>query len=131
MADGGYLELELDELRIEEVEQYVVGALAINHRELEFLVMQALLDTSLCGLIAHSVVFVGRSLHIVQSRFFRPIEAGDEHLCQADIFRPCDSVLLILPKLFDTKVRTHTCYARIAQNPLELGSRIFGEAAET
>src|SRR6516165_2305281 len=42
LADGGNLKLELDELRVEKIEQEVIGALAVDGGKFEVLVMQAL-----------------------------------------------------------------------------------------
>src|SRR6266478_815152 len=129
-ADGGDLELELDELGIEKFQQQVIGPLTINHRELKVLIMKTLLDTSLGRQFSHFVVFVGRALDIIHSRFGGAVEAGHDHLRQADIFGPGNAGLLILAEFLDAEVRTHTGDARIAQNFPELVSGVFGEAAE-
>src|SRR6266849_4089174 len=92
--------------------------------------MKALLDASLGGKFAHFVVFVGRALDVVHRRFRGAVEAGDDHLLQADIFGPGKPALLILPEFLDAEMRTHTGDTGIAQNFLELGSRVFGEAGE-
>ncbi len=47
LADGGNLELELDELGIEKFKQQVVGALTVHHRKLKVFVVKALLNTGL------------------------------------------------------------------------------------
>src|SRR5205809_5275889 len=67
LADGGNLELELDELGIEKLEQQVIRALAVHGRKLEVFVMKALLEAGLGGKFAHFVVFVGGALDVVQS----------------------------------------------------------------
>src|ERR1700733_6962952 len=96
-ADGRNLKLELDQLRIEQAEQYVVGPFALHHRELKVFVVKSLLNAGLGGSLSHFVVFIGGPLHLIQGRVFWSVEAGHEHLCQADILRPTDSALLILP----------------------------------
>src|SRR5213080_2366853 len=130
LADGGDLELELDELGIEKFEQHVVGALAVHGRKLEVFVVKALLEAGLGGKFAHFVVFVGGALDVVQSWLLGAFEAGHDHLREADIFRPGNAGLLIVAKLLDAEVRTDAGDAGIGQNFAELGARVFGEAAE-
>src|SRR5882757_9043423 len=130
LADGGNLELEFDEPGIEKVEQQVVGALAVNHGELEVLIVKALLDTGFSGKFAHFVVFAGGALHVIHGGFLGPAEAGHDHLRQADILGPGNACLLIVAQLLDAEVRTNTGDTGIAQNFLEFGSAVFGEASE-
>src|SRR5437879_8697371 len=84
LANGGDLELELDELGIEKFEQHVVGALAVHRRKLEVLVMKALLEAGLGGEFSHLVVFLGGALDVGQSRFFGVLQSGDGLLCDVD-----------------------------------------------
>src|SRR5258708_10867609 len=122
LADGGNLELEVDEPGIEKLEQQVVGALAVNHGELEVLIVKALLDTGFGREFAHFVVFIGGTLHVIHDGFLGAVECGYHHLPQADILGPGDPGLLILAELLDAEVRTYTGDAGIAQNFTELGS---------
>ena len=110
------LELKLDQLRIEKAQQQVIRPLAIHHAQLEILVMKSLLDTHLGRTLAHFVVFIGRSLHVIHGRLLRPFERRHNHLRQADVFRPGNATILIIPQFLDTEVRTRACHSRVAQN---------------
>src|SRR6267378_915 len=89
-----------------------------------------MVDTSFGRLHTHLVVFVGHPLHVIQSWILRPVEAWHQHLRQADIFRPGDGAMLILPEFVNSKMRTNTTHARIAQNCPEFSSRVSGETPE-
>ena len=112
------------------LEQHVVGPLAVDRRELEVFIVKSLLDAGLGRLLAHFVVFVGRSLHVIHGRFLGPVEAGHQHLREADIFRPGNGALLIFSEFLDAEVRADASDTGIAQNFAELGSFVFGEACE-
>ena len=64
--DGGHLELEFDQFRIEQIEQPIVGALALHRRKLEAFVVQPLLQAGLGRHPGNSVIFVGRLFHLVE-----------------------------------------------------------------
>ena len=117
--DRRHLELELDQLRIEQVEQQVVGPLAIDHRELEALVVQALLHAGLRRHGGDLVVFVRRLLHLVERRVVTAVpftQGCGDHLRDADFFRPLDALLLALPQLTHGEVRTLGFHAMIGQD---------------
>src|ERR1700722_15157337 len=104
LADGGNLELKLDQLRIEKLKKQVIRPLAIDLGKLKVLVVEALDDPSRRCPLAHSVVFVGCSLYVVQSGILRAMQAWNYHLRQAHILCPGDAVILILPQFFDREV---------------------------
>ena len=103
-ADRGHLELELDELRIEQVEQDVVGSLAVDLRQLEAFVVQPLLHASLGRDGRDLVVFVGRLLHVIHRRGVARAERRRDHLRDADVFGPGDALVLRLPELAHAEV---------------------------
>jgi RNA polymerase sigma factor (sigma-70 family) len=125
LADCRYLELELDQLRIEKGEQQIIGPLAINHCELEVFIVKSLLDACFGRLFTHFVVFVGRSLHIIQRRFLGPIERRHEHLRQADVFRPGNSALLVAPEFLNAEVRADAVNTCVAEYSPQLASFVF------
>src|SRR5437667_9916470 len=130
LADGGNLELELDELGIEKLEQQVIRALAVHGRKLEVFVMKALLEAGLGGKFAHFVVFVGGALDVVQSRLLGAFQAGHDHLREADVFCPGNASFLIVAKRLDGEWRANAADACIAENFAELGACIVSEASE-
>ncbi len=130
LRDGGNLELKLDEFGIEKAEQNVVGTLAIDGGELEVLVVKALLDAGFGGLFAHFVVLVGGALHIVHGGMLGAVEAGHEHLGEANVFGPGDATGLILAEFIDAEVRADASDAGIGENFAKLRAGIFGEASE-
>src|ERR1039458_1487325 len=129
-ADRRHLELELDQLRIEQIEQQVIGPLAAHHGELEPLIVKTLLDAGLGRLLAHLVVFLGGPLHIVHSRVPRPVQTGHHHLRQAEIVCPGNSAREILPQLPDVEVRALALDPQIAEHSAQLGPFVFGETGE-
>ena len=86
---------------------------------------------ALAGLLAHLVVFVGGPLHVVHGRVLRTVEAGHQHLRQADVLGPGNAARLILSQFLDAEVGADALDARVAQNPAQLGALVFGEAAES
>ncbi len=131
LANGGDLELKLHQLRIEQFEQHVIGAFAVDRGRLEVFVVQALLDAGFGGLLSHLVVFVGGAFHVIHGRLLRPAEAGHQHLRQADIFCPGDAVVLVFAEFVHAEVGTDAGDAGIIEDLLEFRSFVLGEPAET
>ena len=99
LADRGHLELELHELRIEEAQQDVVGALAVDHRDLEVLVVQALLQARPGRDGGNPVYSSAARLHVVEGRRVPCAEAGGDHLRDAGVGGPGETVGLLVPQL--------------------------------
>src|SRR5438876_426598 len=72
LGDGWDLELKLHQLGIKQAKEHVVGALAIDFRELKIFVVKALLNARLRRLFAHLVVFIGGALNVIERRILRP-----------------------------------------------------------
>ena len=89
--------MELDRIGIEQLEQHIVGALAVHFRQLEVFVVKALLNPRGCGLFSEAVVFIGGALHVIHGGMARPTKGRYEHLRQAEVFRPGNSAILIFP----------------------------------
>ena len=108
----------------------VVGALAVDLGRLKVLVVKALADSSCGSLFAHFVVFVGGAFHVVHRGVFGTVEAGDDHLLEAQILRPRNSAGLIFSKLVHAEVRADAGDSPIVQHFVELGAFVLGQAAE-
>jgi hypothetical protein len=130
VADGGNLELELDELRIEKLKEQVIRPLAVDLCKLKVLVVEALHYPGGCCSLAHSVVFVGRPLQVIQSGMLRAVQTWNKHLSQADIFCPRDAVVLTLPQFVDREVAADAGEAFLVQDTSEFRSFEFAEAGE-
>ena len=80
-ADGRDLELKLTSFGVEELEEYVVGALAIDIREVSKFSLCRPCRSGFGGLLAHFVVFIGGAfLTSSMVGFLRAAEAGD-YIC--------------------------------------------------
>ena len=129
-ADSRDLELELDQFRIEKIEQQVISPLAVDRRKFEVFVVKALLDAGPGGLFAHLVVFVGRALHIIHGRIPRVHEAGHEHLSQAKILGPGDSARLVFPSSLMSKCELSHLTPRSVKIFRSSAPFVLGETAE-
>src|ERR1700753_3604126 len=126
-ADGGNLELKLDQFGVEKFKEKVIRPLAIDLGKLKVLVVEALDDTGRSCPLAHLVVLVGRSLHIIQSGVLRAMQARDPHLRQAQILCPGDAVILIFSQLFDREVTADAAKAFLMDDAAQFRSLILAE----
>src|ERR1700677_970798 len=130
IADCGHLKLELDELWIEKLKEHVIGPLAINFGKLEVLVVEPLHDPGRCCPLAHSVVFVSRSLDVIHGGILWAAQAWNKHLSQARVLCPGNAVFLIPPQFFDREMTADAGQAGVLHDGSEFGSFEFTEAGE-
>ena len=120
LTDRRHLELELDQLRIEQLEQDVVRPFAVNRGKLETFIVQPLLNACLRSNRRNLVVFVGRPFHIVHRRVVPRAERSGDHLRDADVFRPRDALGLPLAQLSHAEVTALTLQSVIGEDLLHL-----------
>src|SRR5215471_1131953 len=130
LSNGRYLELEFDEVRIQKLEQNIVGSFAVHARKLELFVVKTLLDARFRRAFGHFVVFVGGTLHVIHRGILWTAEGGHKHLREADIFCPPDAALLVLAQLANAEMRADAGNARIAEDFAKLRGGIFRKSAE-
>src|SRR5258708_17907132 len=130
IADGGHLELELDEAWIEKFKQQVIGPLAVYLRYFETFVVKSLYDTCCRCTLADAVVFVGGALDVIHGGILWAVEACNKHLRQAGIFCPRDAAVLIFPQFVEREVTADATESGIVQDALEFRSFVFPDAAE-
>src|SRR6476620_4142677 len=131
--DRRHLELELHELRVEQVEEHVEDALAVDHRQLKALGVEPLLQPGLPGLGADCVVSVSEPLDIVHRRIARAVEARHHDLREPALFRPADGLRQLLGReLGHVHVRADASEIVIRQHARELcgGDRVQAPEAE-
>src|SRR5579872_5923545 len=93
--------------------------------------MESLLDPRLCGFLADLVVLVRRTLHVVHRRFLRTAQARDKHLRKPNLLRPRNTLGLVFSEFIDAEMRTDARDTGIAENFLQLCSRIFSQSAKS
>src|SRR5262245_25728331 len=120
LANRRHLKLELDELGIEQLHQDVVSPPTVDRRQLEALVVQALLDASLRRHRRHLVVFVGRALHVVHGRVVARAQRCRDHLRNPDILGPGDALRLSFAQLLHAEMATFAFEAVVGQNLSDL-----------
>ena len=115
--------MEFDQLRVEQLEQKVIGALAIDHGNFEPFVMQTLLQAGFGGHLGDLIVFVGCLFNLVHGWMVAAVAIGQRcgnYLGDADSFCPVDALLLVLSKLTHGEMRTLRFEAVIRQNFVHL-----------
>src|SRR5690606_38708093 len=94
--DHPYLELQLYQIRIKAIEEYIVDELSVKFLELKVVVMISKLNTRFARQLANLVCLLRSTLPVVQRCTSRQSRRRDDHLCQTEFFRKIDSLLRVI-----------------------------------